>query len=60
MGRAIDGRAAGGAAVAEAKVLVDDVADSCASSGLVRRGDRVRNVYPGYNRVYCGLQPYAP
>ena len=47
-------------AVAEAKVIVGDVADSCAASGLVRRGDQVRNAYPGCNRGYSGLQPYAP
>ena len=47
-------------AVAEANVLVSDVADNCAASGLVRRGDRVRNTYPGCYRVYSRLQPYAP
>ena len=47
-------------AAAEAKVLVSDVADNCAASGLVRRGDRVRNIYPGCSRMYPGLQPYAP
>ena len=47
-------------AAAEAKVLVSDVADNCAASGLVRRGDRVRNISPGCSRMYPGLQPYAP
>ena len=47
-------------AAAEAKVLVSDVADNCAASGLVRRGDRVRNISPGCSRMHPGLQPYAP
>ena len=38
------GRAAGGAAVSEAKVLVTDVAEGCAASGLVRRGDRLLTI----------------
>jgi hypothetical protein len=38
------GRAAGGAAVSEAKVLVADVAEGCAASGLVRRGDRLLTI----------------
>ena len=49
-------------AAAEAKVLVGNVADNCAASGLVRWGDRVRNamVTQAATRVYSGLQSYAP